>query len=601
MSTRNDDPGPTWALPRDRCRTAATITLLIGGIILILGACGKGGRSTPTPTDALLNTRRAVFTEASPLRPTPVAEALARPLTGTLTIPDRGSSTADLAIQITGPDHPSPGETAIFTLTVRNHGPGLATGVELTDTLAGSAVPVWAQPAQPTCGRQGRDVSCELGGLQGGDAVTATLDLSVGGAETLVTGTHLAGLTLNQSTPTCTLDQESGQHHITCRLDRLPAGADAQINVAARIGNWTAGTLLHTATVTANKADTDRSNNRATFTLLGDPPGPTRSEIEGTVLAPVPTTVDLSIRADEPASVIAGRPFTYTFTISNQGELDATGVHFESALPPATTLVAYSPGLPDCEQRDDALVCTLRDPDSSEPITFTLVITGHSGQPMIIEPDPLMPGWPVCIVVKERTYLHIVNCEIGTLAHGQETQVQLTLMAEGVQERQMSSTASVKAIEADLTPSDNTISATISVSAQADLALWSAVPGVASTSESLSYTLTAVNPGPSDATDVVLVDTIPAGTSLISALASQGEDCHVQADETTPATVVCKLGRLGSGEAANVTIVVAVGSSLPPISTEAIFHSAGVDSAQVDPNAENNALTETIPVSAGPE
>ena len=586
--------GRIWTSVWNRSQLVAAL----GMGLFMLSACGNDRQATARPANAQLYATTTIPTRL-PGR-TPTIELPVEPHNPTPSVPGRGSSAADVAIQIAGSDHAGPGETTVYTLTIRNYGPGLATSIELTDTLASGAVPVWAEPAQATCGRHGREVKCELGSLQGGDAVTATLDLSVGGTESLVTGTHLAGLTLNQSTPTCTLNQESTHYLVTCRLDRLPAGVDARIRIAASIGNWTAGTLIHSATVAVKETDPDRSNNQATFTLLDDAPGPARSEIEGSMAVPVPTTVDLLMRADGPASVVAGRPFTYTFTISNQGELDATGVHFESALPPATALVAYAPGLPDCEQRDDALVCTLDDLDSGEPVTFTLAITGHSEQPMIIEPDPLMPGWPVCIVIKERTYLHIINCEFGTLRHGQETQVQLTLIAEGVQERHMSSTASVKAIEPDLAPSDNTITATISVSAHADLALRSAVSGVDSTGELFSYTLTVTNLGPSDATDAILIDTLPAGTSLISALPSQGEDCHVEQDDTSPTTLVCKLGRLGSGEGASTTVVVAVGSSLPPISTEAIYHSAAVASEQVDPNAENNALTETIPVGAGP-
>ena len=63
-------------------------------------------------------------------------------------------------------------------------------------------------------------------------------------------------------------------------------------------------------------------------------------------------------------------------------------MRFEDVLPLATILNAYAPGLPLCEQRDDALTCYLRDLDSSETITFTLVITGHGGQPMKVELHP---------------------------------------------------------------------------------------------------------------------------------------------------------------------------------------------------------------------
>ncbi|MFN2226574.1 MAG: hypothetical protein ACK2UY_09710, partial [Anaerolineae bacterium] len=77
--------------------------------------------------------------------------------------------------------------------------------------------------------------------------------------------------------------------------------------------------------------------------------------------------------------------------------------------------------------------------------------------------DPLLPGWPICTVIKERTWLHIVQCELGTLAPGQATRVQLVLEAIGVVERTSANTATVLASEEDLNPIDNTITTTISI------------------------------------------------------------------------------------------------------------------------------------------
>jgi len=112
------------------------------------------------------------------------------------------------------------------------------------------------------------------------------------------------------------------------------------------------------------------------------------------------------------------------------------------------------------------LNCYLRDLDSNEILTFTLVITGHAGQPMKMGLDPLMPGWPMCIVVKERPWQHVVHCELGRLKPSQATRVQLVLVAIGVRERMTANTASVSANEIDLNPLDNTNTATITVQAE---------------------------------------------------------------------------------------------------------------------------------------
>jgi len=323
--------------------------------------------------------------------PPPSIELADQPLTYTLSVTDHVPLAADLALQVPGPVQVVPGGTTIYAVTLHNRGPALATGVVLTDVLPRDAIPLWTQPAQPVCGRHGRNVSCDLGDLRGSDAATVTLDLSVAGAETPITDVQLAEVAPDISMSTMTV-------------------------------------------------------------------GPT--------VTPTPTTTDLVLQADGPSSVIAGQPFTYTYTVTNRGALDATGVRFEDVVPPDTNLFAYAPGLPLCEGRDDVLTCYLRDLDSNETLTFTLVITGHAGQPMKMGLDPLMPGWPMCIVVKERTWQHVVHCELGRLKPGQATRVQLVLVAIGVRERMTANTASVSANEIDLNPLDNTNTATINVQAE---------------------------------------------------------------------------------------------------------------------------------------
>jgi len=393
-------------------------------------------------------------------------------------------STSDLAIQIPGPVQIIPNETTIYTLTIRNLGPDLATSIVLTNVLPAGVIPVWTQLAQPVCGRQERGVRCDLGDLWEGDAVTVTLGLSVGGTEGLVTGTQLAGVTLDLPAPTCTIEQDATPPRVTCHLDKLQPGTDAQTRIGVGVEARTKGPLVHTATVAANGTDANRSNNSATFTM-------TVGASTGKELAATVPTTDLVVQADGPASVIAGQPFTYTFTIANRGTQNATGVSFENVLPPATDVDAYAPAVPHCEQRDDveysdAFTCALCDPESGETVTFTLVITGHAGQPMLIEPDVLMPGWPICTVLKERSFLRIVNCELGVLKPKQVTRVQTVLTTRGVLERAVVNTVSVSANEAELNPLDNTNATTLTVQTRADLTLWSVISGPAVAGETLS-------------------------------------------------------------------------------------------------------------------
>jgi hypothetical protein len=94
-----------------------------------------------------------------------------------------------------------------------------------------------------------------------------------------------------------------------------------------------------------------------------------------------------------------------------------------------------------------------------------LTVVGHTAQPLRLEVDPLQPGWPVCHVIKERTWRRIVHCLIGTLKPGQATRVQLVLVAIGTQERESTNTASISASGQDRDPVHNTNTITITVQA----------------------------------------------------------------------------------------------------------------------------------------
>ncbi len=320
--------------------------MAIGVALVLLGACAWQSQATVPPAGMQVAAETLAPTgvpvSVSDPRPTPWLEAAS--------------------------------DAGIYTAAVRSPGLDLSRSTVSTGMFSSSVAPLGIEGAGADCTRMGRDVRCDLGDLQAGDAATVTLDLNVPAAGTLISGTV--------------------------------APAEATTIVSA---------------------------------------------------------TDLVVQASGPSTVLAGQPVTYTYTISNRGEFDATGVRFEDAVPSDMNLVAYAPRLPDCDRAGDALTCVLRGPGGGQAITFTLIVTGYGEQPMVLAPDPLQPGWPICTVLKERTWLHIVQCELGDLKPGQATHVQLVLTAIGVVERTTANAASVRANEADLNPSDNTITTTIAV------------------------------------------------------------------------------------------------------------------------------------------
>ena len=112
-------------------------------------------------------------------------------------------------------------------------------------------------------------------------------------------------------------------------------------------------------------------------------------------------------------------------------------------------------------------------------------------------------------------------------------------------------------------------------------------PDPATAGRTVTYTVTVRNNGPDRATGVRVTDTVPVGTALVSANASQGNCAGTTA-------LTCNLGALASGETATITIVVR------PRAAGTITNTARVEANQVDAVAANNTATATTTVNPRP-
>lgn len=112
-------------------------------------------------------------------------------------------------------------------------------------------------------------------------------------------------------------------------------------------------------------------------------------------------------------------------------------------------------------------------------------------------------------------------------------------------------------------------------------------PGTITQGGTVTYTMAVTNNGPNPATGVTVTDTLPAGTSFVSASASTGS-C------SGAATVTCALGDMAVGGTATVTIV-ARGDSAGTVT-----NTARVASGVPDTNAANDSATATTTIAAAP-
>ena len=111
----------------------------------------------------------------------------------------------------------------------------------------------------------------------------------------------------------------------------------------------------------------------------------------------------------------------------------------------------------------------------------------------------------------------------------------------------------------------------------ANLAIVKTGPALVTEGETFSYDLTVTNNGPADATDVVMVDPLPANSVFVSADAGCTESAG---------TVTCDIGDLAAGDSAARSITVTAGSDGTDLT-----NTATASAFQTDPDPSDNSST----------
>lgn len=153
------------------------------------------------------------------------------------------------------------------------------------------------------------------------------------------------------------------------------------------------------------------------------------------------------------------------------------------------------------------------------------------------------------------------------------------------------------AIDAD--ESNDSAEASVTVESSADLALTKDAPASLAVGDTADYTLTVTNNGPSDATDVVVTDTLPVGLTLKGTAA----DAFTCSEDT--GTVTCTRDDLSAGDTATITLRVTtedlncsldgddVVCEFAGATITDLVNEASVTSATADPDESNNSATAT--------
>jgi uncharacterized repeat protein (TIGR01451 family) len=501
-----------------------TVNLPSGGSVTYTGSC----TISPSATGTLSNTA-TVTAPAGVTDPTPGNNSA--------TDSDTLAASADLAITKTdGVTSVTAGGSTTYTITASNAGPSNATGATVADTFPASLT------CSTTCVGAGGG-TCTAGPFAGN--INNTVNLPSGGSVTYTTGCTISGLATGTLSNTATVTAPAGVtdptpgNNSSTDSDTISASADLGISktdgvtsataggsttytitannagpsaatgatvadtfpasltcsttcVGAGGGTCTAGPLagnindtvnlpsggsvIYTASCTISAGATGSLTNTATVTAPAGVTDPTPGNNSATDVDALGASANLAItKTDGVTTATAGGSVTYTITGSNAGPSNATGATvadtFPASLTCSTTCVGAGGG-----------TCT------AGPFAGNINDTVN-----------LPSGGSV---------IYTASCTISAAATGT-----------------LSNTATVTAPAGvtDPTPGNNSATDTDTLAASADLSI-NKNDGVttATAGGSVTYTITAANAGPSNATGATVADTFPASLSCTWTCAGAG-------------------------------------------------------------------------------
>ncbi len=493
---------------------------------------------------------------------------------------------ADLGIKKTTNNvQPGVGDTVTYTVSLFNLGTSDATNVEVTDTLPAnvsfvSATPsagtfnpttgIWAIPTVPTTNGVANPITMTI-------VVTATSTgrsfntVTITGSDvwdpndrnnTAKTPTDpqeadlVVSKTVDDATPnvgdnvtfTVTVDNLGPSSAANVAVnDLLPAGLQYVSHVASTgnyvpgTGVWTVGTVPASTTNTLTVVATVLApasgpalpvTNTATATSTTPDPNPENNTDDKTV---TPLQADLAVIkvVDDPNPNV-GDTITFTIEVDNFGPDAATQVVVNDQLPAGLTFVSASPSTGTYAGG----VWTVGTVAAGGSATLTVTATVDA---------PASPGIP----------------------------------------QPVTNTATVSGREYDPDPSNNTDSVT-ETPQYADLAVTKVVSDATpNVGDTITFTITLSNLGADTATNVTVLDQLPAGLQFVSATTNEGT--------YDPGTGIWTVGTVDTLFARTLQIdalVLAPGSGVPQPAT----NTASVNTSdQYDPDPTNNtdSVTET--------
>ncbi len=443
---------------------------------------------------------------------TTILQPLSTPITAAadLTVAISPSATTILA-----------GDNVTYTITATNLGPSNAPSVQLTDTIPSDVI----------------FVSADGGGVYNGTGTITfpTQPLAAGAPPIIVQVTvSTTGSTASPTSSTASVIDTSGLYNsnpnntATSVPVTITAVSDLALTLVGSANPVHVGDTLTYTIQASNNGPSPETDAVVTDTL--DPNVSFVSATGG--VAPVGNLLTFNLGtlpsgASETLQVVVtplpAAAVPLTGTVSNTASF--TGQNYPNAVLSqtiSTTVNALADlSITSLEATPNPLV--------DQPLKFTIIATnnGPSAATGVVLTDDL-PSIPTDVVYVSATTStgvvptlagNTVTADIGSLAASASVTMTITVTptATAVADSPLSDTATISGDQDNLGgPTSQTI--TFSVSPAVDLvASLSATPNPVEIQNNLTYTASVQNTGPSDATNVSLVDTLPANVTFVSA------------------------------------------------------------------------------------
>lgn len=431
------------------------------------------------------------------------------------------------------------GQNVVFSIVVNNAGPGVARGVNLSDTLPSGIAGTWSISVQPGgCSIAAGVLNCDFADLAAGQSRTVEVQA----------GTNAANCTTYDNTATATADNSpnaSDDASVACRKPSLdvqktgngPINAGENVEFAISVTNGGPGVA---SSVTLS--DPLPGGTAGSWGITAQPPG-APCDINGNQLDC--DFGDLASGATVSVIVSASTSFANCTTYDNTATATATNAPQDTA---SASVKCQKPNLTLNKSGNGPV-------SAGENVVFTLTLNnaGPGTAKSVTTSDPLPAGvagaWSITSQPGDVPCLidaGTLNCDFGDLAAGQSRSVTVSAATDFEHCATYVNLATATAANHGPVPAQATVACQ-----KPDLKILKTGNGTINAGEDIEFTITVSNDGPGEAKSVTLNDPLPTGAAGSWVIVSEpaGDPCDVAAD-----VLSCSFGDMSAGASAQVKV-----------------------------------------------